>query len=798
MGRPLARPALAALTTAGAASLAGWHRLFRRPLPQTRGSIRVHGLEAEVDIARDARGVPRVEARSVPDLCFGHGFCLGQERGWQLDFYRRVAAGRVSEFAGREALRADSLMRTLGLRRVAERELAELPARAREMLEAYAAGVNAALEAAPAPPFEHQLLRIEPGRWEAADSLALGKLIALGFSTNMETELFRAELVKLIGAEKTARLEPQYPSGNPVVLEPGVPWDGDALELAEQFAEVREAIGLGVEPAGSNNWVVSGERSATGMPLLAGDPHITSAMPGIWYTVELVAPGIELHGGSMPGFPGLIIGQSRDVAWSFTNVMADVQDLFVERVRAASDGGPPQYLFEDEWRPVEVRGEEIAVRGRRPETIETWQTHHGPVVNRALGAAGDDPLALAWVALRKPFFTSLAIDAGGIASGPELVERFEDFHVPCMNMVWGDSSGRIGYKLVGKLPIRRGGCPDLPKPGWTGEYEWDGYVPYEELPRLDDPEGGVIVTANNRIAPDDYPHHITSEYLDGWRAARIEQLLSERERHSLADFERIQSDVYSIPGAITARRLARLRPRRQREVRAIERLRSWDNRLDPDTVAGTIYQAFTAHFARAVSEAVIGDEAAAARWRSKSLVGFTAVTSSPWRFQARLLELWEEDDSELIGGRSWDELALGALRDALDELEERWGADPAGWRWGRVHGLYFPHALADGDKPARRVLDRLLSRRLPAGGGQETVSQIGFVPHAGDYTGRWAPSFRLLADLGDRGRSRWQHMTGQSGHPGSPHYDDLQQDWLAGRSQPFGAPPEDRLRLLPA
>jgi penicillin amidase len=758
----------------------------------------VKGLESTVTVSRDRFGVPRIEARSETDLCFGHGFAIGQDRLWQLEFYRRIASGRISEFAGREGLQADRLMRTLGLKRTADGEVATIPARGRGFLDAYAAGVNAAIEAAPAPPFELQVLRIDLEPWTAADSLAIGKIVALGFSTNMETELFRAELVSMIGAEKVARLEPQYPGGNPVVTQPGAPWPGGGLELAAQIAEVREAVGLSLERAGSNNWVVSGERSVTGKPLLANDPHISATIPDVWYTVELSTPDIEMRGGSLPGTPGLVIGQNPHVAWGFTNVMADVQDLYVERVRSAHEGQAPQYEFEGEWLPVKVTHERIAVRDGHPQPIEIWETHHGPIVNRALAAASSEPLSLAWTALREPWPSAAGIDLGLATNGAELVEGLADFAVPCMNLVWGDSGGSIGYKLIGKLPRRRGGCPDLPKPGWTGEYEWDGYVPFDELPQIVDPPGGALVTANNRIAPDDFPHHITSEYLDGYRAARIEELLDERERHSLDDFERIQADLLSIPGRETAARLARLAPADQPSVRAIERLRSWDHRMDPETVAGTIYAAFTVHFARAVAEAVIGDSAGADQWISLSRVGFTEMTSSPWRFQARLLELWDEGDAELLGGQKWDELALASLRSALAELEQRFGHDPGGWRWGRVHGLRFVHPLADGDSAASKLLDRVLSRRVPAGGSQETVNCVGYVPHGGDYGGKWAASFRLLADVGEPERSRWQHMTGQSGHPGSRHYDDLVQDWLEGRTNPVAQPAVAKLRLDPA
>ena len=788
---------VAALASAGAASLGLWYRLFRAPLPKTRGSVDVEGITATVTIGRDALGVPRIHARTVEDLCFGQGFCIGQDRLAQLELFRRVVAGRLSELAGPEGLQTDRLMRTLGLHRRAEAEVATLPRSGREYLEAYAAGVNAAMAAMTTPPLELQLARMGAEPWTPADSMAIGKIIALGFSTNMETELFRAELVSLIGAEKVARLEPQYPGGNPVVTQPGVPWNGDALELAAQFAAVRQVAGFGLEPVGSNNWVVSGERSVTGAPLLAGDPHITASIPDVWYTVELSAPDVHGRGGAMPGFPGIVIGQTPDIAWTFTNVMADVQDLYVERVRSAHEGNPPAYEFEGSWREMTVRHERIPVRGRHPEPLEIWETHHGPIMNKSLGAGGE-PLALAWTALDQPWPAHLAIDGARARSGAELVELFADHTVPCMNMVWADSGGNIGYKLIGKLPRRRGGCPDLPKPGWIGDYDWDGYVPYGELPEIVNPEGGTIVTANNRIAPDDYPHHITSEYLDGYRAARIEQLLAERERHSIDDFARMQMDVLSIPGAETARRLARLDLSDQRAIRATERLKSWDGRLDPDSASATIVQVFTVHFARGIARAVIGDDEQAERWISKSQLGFTPMTSSPWRFQARMLELWEEADAELIGGRTWDELAQEALSSALDELEERYGAEQATWTWGRVHGARFAHPMTDGDGRAPKVLERLLSRTVAVGGGQETVNAIGYVAHGGDYTGIWGPSFRLLADIGDPSRSRWQHMTGQSGQPGSPHYDDLLEGWTTGATNEFGRPAAATLKLEPA
>jgi penicillin amidase len=771
------------LITAAAAT--AWHRLARRPLPKVRGEIELEGLEGRVRIRRDRWGVPHVEADDRRDLHFAQGFCHGQDRLWQLSFYRRVVEGRVAEFAGEEGLPVDRLLRTLGIHRAAVREAEELDPSLRQELERLCAGVNAAAAAARAKPLEMQLLRLDWEPWRPVDILSLGKLLAFGLSTNWERELLRADMVRELGPELTVRLDPTYPADNPVVTQEA--WSGDGLSLVEQIDSVRRSIGLAAEASGSNNWAVSGSLSATGLPLIAGDPHLPPSMPGIWYEISLRHGERFIRGASLPGMPAVYMGQGNDVCWTVTNVMADVQDLFVERIEG------DRYLFESEWLPLEVVREEIPVKGREPEVLEVRSTHHGPIVNAALGADDSEPLALAWQTLSES--TAFAtIDAMlETTSGAELIEHFAEHTSPASNIIWADRHGSIGYKLIGRLPLRRGGCPDLPKPGWTGEFEWEGTVPYEELPEVTDPESGYLVTANNRIVGDDYPHHITSEWLDGFRAKRIEQLLGERDDHDLDSFEAIQTDVLSLPGLEAARRLGRLHPPGQRERSAIERLRSWDGRLDPETIAGSIYQAFLLRLAREVARAAIGDRDLCERWLDRADNGFTPHTTSPWRWHSHLMDLWEEADEELIG-RDWDGLVLEALAGALDDLEERFGPDPDAWRWGRIHEMEFPHPLGE----ANPVLRRVFNRRLRAGGAQETVSQIAYDPND-PYRAVWAPSWRMVADPADPDRSRWQMFTGQSGHPASPHYDDLQADWLEGRTQAMcGEGPWDELELLPA
>jgi penicillin amidase len=768
-----------------AAAAAAWHRLARRPLPKQQGTIALAGLHGTVRVRRDRWGVPHVEAEDRRDLFFGQGFCHGQDRLWQLYFYRRVVEGRVAEFAGEEGLPVDRLMRTLGIRRAAAAEAEALAEPLRQELERLCAGVNAAAAAARARPLEMQLLRLEWEPWRPVDVLSLGKLLAFGLSTNWESELLRADMVRELGPELTARLDPTYPADNPVVTQEA--WSGEGLPLVEQIDAVRRSIGLAAEASGSNNWAVSGARSATGSALIAGDPHLPPSMPGIWYQVSLRHGERFIRGASLPGMPSVYMGQGNDACWTVTNVMADVQDLFVERVE------DDRYLFEDEWRPLRIEREEIVVKGREQAVaLEVRATHHGPIVNEALGADEGEPLALAWQTLSEPTAFPVLDAMLDCTSGPELVAHLAAHTSPASNIVWADRHGSIGYKLIGRLPRRRGGCPDLPKPGWTGEFEWEGTIPYDELPEIVDPESGFLVTANNRIVGDEYPHHITSEWLDGFRARRIEQLIEATEKHDLESFERMQTDDLSLPGLEAARRLGRLSPRGQRERSAIERLRSWDGRLDTETVAGTIYQAFLLRLGREFARCVIGDRDLSERWLDRADNGFTPHVTSPWRWHSHLMALWEEADEALIG-RPWNELVLEALAGGLDDLEARFGPDQAAWRWGRIHEMEFPHPLGE----ANPILRRLFNRRLRAGGAQETVSQIAYDPND-PYRAVWAPSWRMVADPTDPDRSRWQMFTGQSGHPASPHYDDLQDDWLSGRTQPMsGEGPWAELELVP-
>jgi penicillin amidase len=497
-------------------------------------------------------------------------------------------------------------------------------------------------------------------------------------------------------------------------------------------------------------------------------------MPGIWYTVGLELEDRFCRGASLPGIPGVTMGQNNDVCWTFTNVMADVQDLFIEQI----DG--ERYRFKDEWRDLEIVEEQIEVKGRDAPVRHTVRaTHHGPIVNEALGADESEPLALRWTAFDHAAVSEINFDVMKATSGAELVKLLEGFTMPASNLIWADAHGSIGYKTVGRIPMRNGDCPDLPKPGWTGEFEWEGTIPYAEMPEVTDPDCGYLITANNRIEDEDYPHHITSEYMDGYRAKRIEQLLTGADEHDLEDFARFQIDKFSIPGIEVIHRLARLEPAGQRETRAIELMKSWDGLMTPDSVAASVYHAFVIRFAREFTRAAIRDRDLSERWMDRASNGFLDHNTSTWRWYSHLLSLWDKGDEALIG-RPWEELVADALRGALDDLEGAWGLDESEWRWGRVHKLDFPHALG-GVNP---LLGRIFNRSLEVGGGAETVCQVASDPARPDQAA-WAPSWRMVADPVRPERSRWQAFTGQSGQAGSGYYDDVMERWLEGENQPM-------------
>jgi penicillin amidase len=771
---------------AGAAGLVGGgaYLLLRRPLPKIRGEERVPGLSGEVEVVRDRAGGPHLYATSLEDLYFAQGYVHAQDRLWQMELNRRTAAGRLSEIFGAVALEADRFIRRIGLRRAAEQDAPLLSEETRRLTEAYCRGVNTFVERHKGRlPLEMLLLRVTPEPWTVTDSLSWGKMMAWSLAGNWESELLRAKIIAKVGPERASRLEPLYVRGLPMIVPPGSDFQGLSTKLLEQYRQVRELAGLLSPTHGSNNWVVDGTRTASGKPILSNDPHLAPQMPSVWYHVHLNAPGLDVTGASLAGLPGVIIGRNRRVAWGVTNAGPDTQDLYIERFNPEQ---PHQYEYEGQWEEAQVVKEEIRVKGRaEPVVEEVVITRHGPIINE-LGN-GEQPLALRWTSHDPATTAEAVIGMNRAGNWQEFTAALKHWDSPAQNFVYADVEGNIGYYMAGRVPVRAKGDGLLPVPGWTGEYEWTGTVPFEELPQAFNPPSHQIVTANNRIVDEDFPHFITHEYMNGYRARRITDRLNEKKKLTPVDMAAIQSDQYSIPASQIVPHLLKLKPGNEQERQALSLLRSWNFVLDKESAAAAIYEVFLIRMLRLTFGTVLGEELAE-EYLGKGTTLLVPVTMYAGRSTPLLIDLLAESDNRHFaqsllprGPKTWQEAMEMALRGALDELREKLGRNMAAWQWGRLHTITFAHPLGQ-VKP----LDRLFNRGpYPTGGDTDTVCQMAFAPGKPYAATSWSPSVRLVVDMADTQSGLFVHPSGQSGHPGSAHYADMIQPWLEFKTLPL-------------
>ncbi|GBD30755.1 Acyl-homoserine lactone acylase QuiP [bacterium HR32] len=745
------RGVVLAVVVLGVAGAAGAAYLVRRAFPQTVGVLAVEGLQAPVEVVRDPWGVPHVYARTEHDLFFAQGYVHAQDRLWQMEVNRRTASGRLSEWFGERTLATDRFLRTLGLRHAAALEWQLLSAEAQAALRAYAAGVNAFLRQNRGRlPLEFVLLRTAPEPWSPLDSLAFGKLMAYDLGGNWQTELLRADLQALLGPEAVARLLPPPLPDTPIIV-------GGRVG-APQGGQTAAAV------VGSNNWVLSGEKTDTGKPYLANDPHLRIGFPSIWYTMHLVGGRYHVAGFTFPGVPGVVIGHNGHLAWGVTNANPDVQDLFLERLHPQD---PSRYLFRGRWWPVQTRVEEIRVRGRaEPERWVVRSTHHGPILNDVVEGLRE-VVALRWTALLPTTVAEGVLRYNRARTVQEFREALRYFHVPAQNFVFADRKGNVGYQLPGRIPVRARGDGTVPVPGWTGEYEWVGWVPYEALPSLSNPPQGWIATANNRIVHDGFPYHLGSEWSEGLRARRIAEVLASRGRFSLEDLKRLQYDHVSL----AARRIAPVLGRvavADEGVRAVqEELARWDGRLSVESRPAAVYEAFLVRAAEVLFRPRLGEKL----WERYARRPFV---------MAALLWLWERPQDPWWGPGGRDRAVGDILQGAVRDLEARLGRDRSRWRWGALHRARFGHLL-----DPIPVVGRLLGLGpYPTPGDGWTVNQAAYsLLRPFDQT--VVASMRMIVDLADLDRSVAVHTTGQSGLLGHPYRGDLAPLWAEGRYHPL-------------
>jgi penicillin amidase len=776
--------------------------------------MRVTGLAGPVEIVRDADAVPHIFASTKADAFYGLGYVHAQDRLWQMEFQRRIGHGRLSEIFGTATIAQDRFLRTAGFGRAARSAWEHLPADGRAQIDAYLAGVNAFIDThhgRDLPP-EFTLLRFEPEPFTGPDVLAWVKMMAWDLSANYSFELMRHDMLSTVGPDRTAELLPPYPSDGLTIV-PKVDEDESsnvrlrrpapsiaAQPVARSRANWSDALARGVagglpevtafllggartEALGSNNWVVDGTLTASGKPLLANDPHLGTHVPSLWYLAHLTAGDFDLIGATLPGAPAVAIGRNRFIAWGETNVAADVEDLYRERL----DSSGTKVEFRGALEAIRVIPETITVKGAAPLHLEVRVTRHGPLISDALNANNAEstdsrrppvlePLAFRWTALDETDMTVLAfLRLNEAHNWSEFTAALKDFVVPAQNFVYADVDGHIGYYAPGRIPIRANGNGSAPAEGWTGDAEWTGWIPFDELPHLFDPPNHFIVTANNKPTPRGDPHLIGVDFPEPYRAQRITDLLQGRSKLRPEDFRTIQADTRSLHAeALLPLLIQHAHPRDAHDVQALQLLEHWDFNATGDSAATAIFQAWFFHLASAFA----GDELG-----PRLLQSYEGRFSYITRFVTNTLTAGSNvwcDDVRTTAKETCDQAVTTALHDAVSELRIRLRTEMPSWRWDTVHRAVFPHQGLD----SVGLLRPLLSRSIGNGGDWSTVN-VGPVAADSPYEQHSVPGYRQIVDLSPANDSRFADAVGESGHFLSKHYDDYLPDWQAVRHRPM-------------
>ncbi len=772
----------------------GGYWFASRAFPQIDGTLHVAGLKSTVQVVRDPRGVPHLYADNLDDLFFATGYVQAQDRLWQMEFNRRVGYGTLSEVFGAATIKEDRFLRTMGLGRAARADWAALSAEEKHPLDMFASGVNAFLNTHQhSLPLEFTILGFKPAPWQGVDTLAWAKVVAYDLGGNYDSEIERAELAAKVGLdEATQVLMPPYPTAGPFIIPPeakqystnnepigqlaNYPISTTALSIGSPdltaLAAMERRLGLGGVDVGSNNWVVDGTKTTTGKPLLANDPHLAIQMPSIWYEMgmhcvpQTDACPLNVVGFTFPSFPVIVIGHNDRIAWGVTNVGPDVQDLYMEKVNPAN---PNQYEYQGKWEDMQVVDEPIKVNGVVSETLHVQITRHGPIMTPVLTGASQ-PLALQWTALRERsriFQAGLLIDQA--KNWDDFRNALKLWDVPSQNFIYADVDGNIGYQMPGNVPIRAKGDGSVPQPGWTGEYEWKGSIPFDELPFVFNPPTHFIATANNAVVPMTYKYLITNDWSAPFREQRITELLKAKDKLSIDDIKRIQGDVYSIPLAQFQPYVAKLQPKGTPQQRALDLVKAWDGIETEDSAAATVMAATLEQLVRQVFYGALGE----------GNLGKTYLQDTANNRRA-ILALLEQPDSKWWQPSGRDATLASAFTQAVDGLARQYGDNPAEWRWGRIHTATFDHPLG-----SVRPLN-LLFNAGPVGvpGGVDTVFATPYDPTA-PYAVSWLSSMRQIVDLSNLGGWLWVNTTGQSGLPLDKHFSDMVPLWRSVQYVPM-------------
>jgi penicillin amidase len=843
------------LVLVGVAVLAGvlgirFHQLTRGPLPALQGRVQLSGLRHPVRIVRDDLGAPHVSAETDEDAFFAMGYLTAQERLFQMDLMRRLATGRLAEIVGPDGVALDRLARVVGFARIAEEALTHLSPEARALGESYAAGVNARLaEAADRLPLEFSFLDYAPEPWSVRDSLAIARLQAWHLSGDSQRELLAIAIAAERGEEAVSLLMPGLESWGPYIINPEQrDYSGEraTLRAPEQSAVLRPELrraALALLHAGSasplgpnlgiasNNWVVDGTKTASGLPILCNDPHLQLPMPGVWMELRLESPSFDVTGVVMPGIPAVILGHNRSVAWGMTTTLADVQDIYIERPdptapesRYAVPGGSASYRIEKER--IAVRG---GGRDGVTDTVEVAVriSRHGPIINDLIDTLPPEtpPLALRWAGAEPGDDMSALLGMMRARNWDDFAAALAIYATPIQNFVFAAVDGDIAFAAGGRIPVRAPGHdPGLPVPGDGDAFEWIGWIPPDEMPQVKNPPAGYIASANNKVVPPSYPYYIQSFAVSPYRAARAQELLVGAKDLTALDMVRLQLDDYMVHGRRMAPHFIRVvraaGAEGPTEAAALAALEAWDYRAALDSVGASVFHMVN----EKLIDAVMADELSPELYEKGmgnlfarlSLSGLVDRMANAGASQA----LWDDRRTEEV--ETPDAIIHTAFRDAIAEIERYHGKSVDRWRWGELHQQFFAHpssriapftSRAQRDAAVQGLVARLglalADAYLGAGpyplpGATSTLRASPYARSGGSFDAVWGVSFRQIVDMGDVAGALSVIATGNSGHPASPHYRDQVDLWLRGDYHPMemdlesgGETPREALILEP-
>ncbi len=738
-----------------------WREQARAALAQTSGELRVPGLEQPVEVLRDPWGVAHIYAQTQHDLFFAQGFVAAQDRLWQLDLWRRKAEGRLAEVFGAEFVERDRYARLLRYRGDWDAEWQSYSPDAKEITEAFVAGINAYIDSiGERLPVEFQMLGYRPGKW--TPEVCVSRLAAYPMTGNAEDERFRAEMVRRLGAKRAAQLFPTDPARS---LAPPKGLDLEGVDASVLAGVDAASSGVYVKlDEGSNNWALAGSRTASGKPILANDPHRALQLPSLRYLVHLVGPGWNVIGAGEPALPGISIGHNERIAFGLTIFAADQQDIVVLQTDAADANRyrVPRSASGERTQAMTVVEEEIPVRGEaQPRTVQLKYAHGNPVIHE--DPARRRAYALRWVGTEAGtagYFAGMAISRA--QNWKEFREALQRWKLPPENFVYADIEGNIGYQAAGLVPNRVGHDGILPLPQERLAGTWRGFLTLDDLPHEYNPERGSTATANHKTIPPDEKRAIGFEWSSPYRIERIREALAEAKKHTVADSQRLQTDVVSLP----ARELLELLPfvphSGPRRARAVEFLRVWNGEMDRESPEAALYAVWVDR----LRERVFVPHVPPDLWQ-----GARGNISLP-----TLLAVLEDPENPLCGYACRSDALGNALDDAVAFLERRQGSNWDDWRWGRLHTAEFTHPLGATERgawlnrgPVERSGDRYTVNAASGGGFRQSSGA----------------SFRQVIDLADWDRSVASNVPGQSGQPESPHYDDLLQLWKDDRYFPL-------------